>query len=145
MAAKHGYEARVVEGEGEDSYSSTWVLLTQDISLTSWLDETAESSRSISEKAGVGWNDAFSSLYEVLMNSDFDNAVLTLSKSNWYKSIKAEHAGLEIESVPRWWADEWTYCRTIDRSDSTYVPVEVRFRDWRLQRKQNDGWVDIDN
>lgn len=144
LARKHRYDVRVVEGEGEDAYSSTWVLLTRDVSLTTQLDETAESSRGISQKAAVNWNDAFSSLYEVLIDSDFDEAVLSISGSKWYRELKTKQPYLEIEFVPRWWKDEWTYCRTIDPADPKYLSQEIRFRDWKLQAKENGGWVDVE-
>jgi spermidine synthase len=136
LATKYNYRVRVVEDDTEsDGYSSTWVLLSLDESLIGVLDEQREQARPISPKNGILWTDAFTSLYEVLINDDYDDAVETIAASTWFQSVVAQDASSEIFFRPKLWRDGWTYCQAQGEKSN----FEVRVRDNRLEVKKEDG------
>lgn len=151
LAAKHGYEARVVEDEGgDDGYTSTWVLITQDASLYMQLDDTSDQSRKPTDRNGILWTDAFSSLYEVLMNSDFDRAVTAMSQTAWYQELKSQNSQVELRATTSWWRDEWIYGQVIKAHDSTWKPIHFRYRPSgkdhasKIQRKDDASWNNVE-
>jgi hypothetical protein len=144
LALKYGYDARVVEGEGEDGYDSTWVLLTHDRSLTSFLDDTSHDSRLLSEKAAVLWTDSYSSLIEVLSDSKYGKAVDKLIYKTWYMQKKRTVPTLEVQAVRRWWDDGWFYCRTRDGLNHAKEVHDIRANEDLVERFDGAKWINLD-
>jgi len=136
LANKYGFQARAVEADDEsdsNAYSSTWVLLTKDESLTAQLDDTTPNARTLSVKQGVLWTDAYSSLYESLINHEIDDAIEVIVASHWYRKVSALRPDVELKSEPRWFSDGWHYFRSWPILGDPVDNHELRVKDNRME------------
>ncbi|MDZ4849361.1 MAG: fused MFS/spermidine synthase [Pirellulaceae bacterium] len=147
LANAYGFEARVVESDdrSEDgAYTSTWVLLSKDVSLMNMLDDSVLDARTLSVKQGILWTDAYSSLYEVLLNSDVDDAVSSIVETHWYRKASTTRATLELKHQSKWWRDGWVYFQTWPLSDDLDNNRELRIKGGRLEIRplagRNQPW-----
>jgi hypothetical protein len=114
------------------------------------LDNNSDQSRKPTDRNGILWTDAFSSLYEVLMNSDFDRAVTAMSQTAWYQELKSQNPDVELRATTSWWKDEWIYGQVIDAHDPTWKPVGFRYRPStkeltsKIQREDGASWSDLE-
>lgn len=151
LASKYGFQARAIEADDEtdtNAYSSTWVLLTKDDSLTGQLDDTTSNARTLSAKQGILWTDAYSSLYEVLLDSEIDDAIGVIEATHWYQKLSSMRPDVEIKSESRWFSDGWLYFRTWPLSNDPTENDELRVKDNRLEvRPAGDSkatWQDVE-
>ncbi len=151
LANKYGFQARAVEADDESdihAYSSTWVLVTQDESLTAQLDDSVSNARPLSAKQGVLWTDAYSSLYETLIHHEIDDAIDVIAASHWYQKITAMRFDVELKSEPHWFSDGWHYFRTWplsnDPADNHELRVKENQVEVRLAGKPKSAWASVE-
>jgi hypothetical protein len=136
LANKFGFEARAIEADDEtesNAYSSTWILLTKDLSLTAQLDDTTPNARRLSPKQGILWTDAYSSLYEVLLDGEIDDAVEVVSATHWFQKTSSMRPDVELKSEPRWFRDGWQYFRTWPLASDPIDNHELRVKENRVE------------
>lgn len=147
LAGKFGYEGRVVEDDtGEDGYSSTWVIITRDASLYTMLDENYSGARPFSAKKSIAWTDDFSSLVQVLIREDYDDAVLAIEATSWFQDLVKRLPTFEIEYVPKWKKDGWTYCRVAAFDGGNADIWNVRVKDSKVEMQDADeggDWQEV--
>ena len=136
LARKYGFIARAVEAEGDthiDAFTSTWVLLTKDVSLTERLDDVEQTARPLNVKPGILWTDAYSSVYEVLLNPEADKAIDVITETHWYQKASTTRSEIELKHLSMWWRDGWTYFRTWPACDDSTMDYDLRVQDSRLE------------
>jgi hypothetical protein len=151
LATKYGFEARAIEADDEtesNAYSSTWIILTKDLSLAAQLDDTALNARTLSAKQGILWTDDYSSLYEVLLDGEIDDAVEVITATHWYQKASSMRPGVELKSEPRWFRDGWQYFRTWPLVNDPTENNELRVKDNRVEvrpaGKSNASWKPVE-
>jgi hypothetical protein len=136
LAQKYGLQARTVESDDEsedDAYTSTWVLLSRDGSLIEQIDDASYYARRLSSKPGILWTDAYSSLYEVLQDSEADDALAVITSSHWYQKTSGMRPDIELKSETRWLNDGWHYFRTWPIAKEPHENYQLRVKDNRLE------------